>query len=102
MKIHNAAIIPLTTKFDGTAARTSSSHMFLKNIKEHGQSFGWDDILNIPNEDGRTRKLIHQYGLITLHSIRACTDSNKPSERANKRGVTKFCGHFRLLILGHC
>ena len=23
------------------------------------------------------------------------------SGRANKRGVTKFCGHFRLLILGH-
>jgi hypothetical protein len=23
------------------------------------------------------------------------------SGRANKRGVTKFCGHFQLLILGH-
>ena len=27
---------------------------------------------------------------------------NVASERANKRGVTKFCGHFQLLILGHC
>jgi hypothetical protein len=39
MKIHNAAIVPLMTKFDGTA---ENMHMFLKNVKERGQSFGWE------------------------------------------------------------
>jgi hypothetical protein len=35
---------------------------------------------------------------VYLHTMTVLNDT---SERANKRGVTKFCGHFRLLILGH-
>ena len=44
-------------------------------------------------------------GVIAMDTIRLAMQvakMNSPSERANKRGVTKFCGHFRLLILGHC
>ena len=87
MKINNAAIVPLSTKFDGTAQNV---HMFLKNVKECGQSFGWDNILTIPDEDGKTRNLIDQYGLITLNSIRAHAATYEATQDRNAQNVTQM------------
>ena len=87
MEIHNAATIALTTKFDGT---TENIHMFLKNIKERGQSFRWDDILNIPDEDDRTHNLIDQYRLITLNSIRAHATTYKAAQARNIQNTTQM------------
>ena len=67
MKIYNAAVAALSTKYSGN---TSEMHIFLKNVNERGQSFGWQNILNVP-KDGGTRNLVDQYGLITLEDIRA-------------------------------
>jgi hypothetical protein len=86
-KIHNAAIVPCTTKFDRTA---ENIHMFLKNVKECGQSFGWDNILNIPDEDSKTRNLIDQYGLITLNSIRAHTATYEAAQDRNAQNATQM------------
>jgi hypothetical protein len=46
-------------------------HVFLKNVRERAQTFGWNHILDIPNEggEGGTKNLIDQYGLITLETI---------------------------------
>ena len=43
-------------------------HIFLKNIKERGQSFGWHRILEIPKGVG-TFIIIDQYGLVSLSEI---------------------------------
>ena len=67
MKIYNAAVAALSTKYSGN---TSEMHIFLKNVNERGQSFGWQNILNVP-KDGGTRNLVDQYGLVTLEDIRA-------------------------------
>jgi hypothetical protein len=87
MKIHNAAIVPLTNKFDGTA---ENMHMFLKNIKDRGQSFGWDNILSIPDEEGKTRNLIDQYGLITLNSIRAHATVYEAAQGRDAQNATQM------------
>jgi hypothetical protein len=44
-KIYNAAVAGLCNKYTGN---TSEMHIFLKNIKERAQSFGWQGILDIP------------------------------------------------------
>ena len=66
MKIYNAAIAALPTKYSGN---TADMHIFLKNVKERGQSFGWNTILNVPKGDG-VKNLIDQYGLLDLNDIK--------------------------------
>ena len=68
IKILVAAIVPLTNKYDRTSA---NMHMFLKDVKGRGQSIGWSNILNIPNEDGASRNILDWYGVITLEHIKA-------------------------------
>jgi hypothetical protein len=78
MKIYNAAVAGLSTKYNGN---TSDMHIFLKNIKERGQSFGWHRILEIP-KGGDTFNLIDQYGLVSLSEIQ---DHANVYEAANGR-----------------
>jgi hypothetical protein len=65
MKIYNAAIAAITMKYSGNAI---DLHLFLKNVKERAQAYGWQAILNIP-KDGETKNLIDQYGLLNLADI---------------------------------
>jgi hypothetical protein len=65
MKIYIAAIAGLTSKYNGNA---NEMHIFLKNVKERSQSFGWNNILQIPKE-GETLNLIDQYGIIALADV---------------------------------
>ena len=67
MKIYNAVVAALSTKYSGNS---SEMHIFLNNVNERGRSFGWQNILNVP-KDGGTRNLVDQYGLVTLEDIRA-------------------------------
>ena len=67
MKIYNSAIAGITMKYSWNAI---DLHLFLKNVKERAQAFGWQAILNIP-KDGETKNLIDQYGLLTLEDITA-------------------------------
>ena len=67
MKIYNAAVAALSTKYSGN---TNDMHIFLKNVKERGQTFGWQAITDVP-KDGATKNLIEQYGLLELEDIRA-------------------------------
>ena len=46
------------------------AYFFLKNVKERGQLFGWQSILNVPMGD-TTKNLIDQYGLVELEDIKA-------------------------------
>ena len=68
MKIFNSATEGLSTKYNGN---TNDMHVFLKNVRERAHSFGWNSILDIPNEGegGGTKNLIDHYGLITLETI---------------------------------
>jgi hypothetical protein len=43
-------------------------HIFPKNIKEHGQSFGWHRILENP-KGANTINRIDQYGLVILLEV---------------------------------
>ena len=65
MKIYNAAIAGITMKYSGNAI---DLHLFLKNVKERAQAYGWQAILNIP-KDGETKNLIDQYGLLDLEDV---------------------------------
>ena len=67
MKIFNAAVAALPTKYSGNAV---DMHVFLKNIKERAQNFGWKNIVNIPKGND-TKHLIDQYGLLDLEDIKA-------------------------------
>ena len=51
---------------------------------------GWDDILKIPDEDGRTRNLIDQNGLITLNSIRAHAATYEAAQARNAQNATQM------------
>ena len=66
MKIHNAAVAPLSTRYFGNM---SDMQIFLKSIGKRGKLFGWKNILNVPTTT-ETRDLTKQYGLITLNKIR--------------------------------
>jgi hypothetical protein len=66
MKVYNAAIAALTTKYSGKV----DMHIFLTKVKERGQLFGWKSIIEIP-KDGSKKDLIDQYGLIDLEDIKA-------------------------------
>ena len=68
MKLYNAAVQALATKYSGKAG---DMHLFLKAVGKRVQKFGWDRIVNIPVEDGSTRNLLEQYGLISLSAVRA-------------------------------
>jgi hypothetical protein len=72
MKLYNAAIEPLATKYSGN---TIGLHVFLRDIQERAREYGWDEILTIPIMDPAgepaIRNLIKQYGLITLADIRS-------------------------------
>jgi hypothetical protein len=67
MKTYNAAVVALSTKYSGN---TNNMHIFLKNVKERGQTFGWQAILNVP-KDGSKKNVIEQYGLLELEDIQA-------------------------------
>jgi hypothetical protein len=47
MKIYNAAVAALSTKYSGN---TNDMHIFLKKEKERGQTFGWQAILNVTKD----------------------------------------------------
>ena len=68
MKIYNAAIAALPSKYTGNAI---DMHVFLKNVKKRAQSFGWREILEIPTADGTIKDLIDLYGLIELGDVKA-------------------------------
>ncbi len=80
MKIYNAAVAALSTKYSGN---TADMHIFLKNVKERGQTFGWQAIINVP-KDGSTKSIIDQYGLLELADIRdhASTYENENGRNA--------------------
>ena len=67
MKIYNAAVAALPSKYTGN---TIDMHVFLKNVKKRAQSFGWREILDIPTADG-IKDLIDLYGLIELGDVKA-------------------------------
>lgn len=67
MKIYNAAVTGLFNKYNGKA---NEMHIFLKNVKERSQTFGWNNILQVP-KDGGTLNLIDQYGIISLTDVQA-------------------------------
>ena len=66
MKVYQAAIAALTTRYNG---KSNDMHIFLKHVKERAQLSGWEDIINIP-KDGGTKNVIDEYGLIGLDNIR--------------------------------
>jgi hypothetical protein len=68
MKIYNAAVVALSSKYTGNAI---DMHVFLKNVKKRAQSFGWRSILEIPTAGGTTKDLIDLYGLIELAEVKA-------------------------------
>jgi hypothetical protein len=68
MKIYNAAIAALPTKYSGNAG---DMHIFLKSVSKRTQLFGWNSIVTVPTGGVTTRNLCEQYGLITLEQIQA-------------------------------
>ena len=66
-KLYKAAIAPLTTLFDGTAATIC---MFLSDVAARAESFHWHNILNVPDAMGVPCSLITAHRLLTLQDIR--------------------------------
>jgi hypothetical protein len=95
MKIYNAAVAALSTKYSGN---TSDMHIFLKNVNERGQSFGWSSIINVPKDRG-SRNLIDQYGLITLEDIcdHASVNENALGRDAQNASQMYNCLYFSLV-----
>ena len=75
-KLYKAAIAPLTTLFDGTAA---TIRMFLSDVAARAESFHWHNILNVPDAMGVPRSLITAHRLLTLQDVRnhAATYANQ-------------------------
>ena len=67
MKIYNAAVAGLSIKYTGKAL---NMHLFLKNVKARGDTFGWKNILMVPTASGESRNLTDKYGLITLQEVK--------------------------------
>jgi hypothetical protein len=67
MKIYNSATAALPTKYSGNAI---DMHIFLKGVKARGETFGWNNIVEIPT-GGVNRNITDQYGLIRLEDISA-------------------------------
>jgi hypothetical protein len=97
IKIYNAAIAALTTKDSGN---TADMHIFLKKVKERGQSFGWKTILNTP-KNGGTRNVIEEHELIDLEDIRAhaMTYENDICKRERKGSSELFPDVFVLICI---
>ena len=68
MKICTAAIASLSIKYTGKSL--NMMHLFLKGVKGRGESFGWENILNVPTMGGGTKRLTDQDSLITLAEVR--------------------------------
>ena len=92
-KLYKAAIAPLTTLFDGTAATIC---MFLSDIAARAESFHWHNILNVPDTMGVPCSLITAHCLLTLQDIQnhATTYANQQVRDAqNSYMMYKFlCG----------
>ena len=73
MKIYNAAVAALSTKYTGN---TIDMHVFVKNVKERSQAFGWQATNDVP-KDGGIRNLTEQNGLPHVDDIRAHASTYK-------------------------
>ena len=73
-KLFSKATASLEQDFDLKAA---SLRVFLKNLNQRGDSYGWGDILQIPDDieadedDQELIHLVHQHGRLSLQQVRA-------------------------------
>ena len=86
MKVYQAAIAALTTRYNG---KSNDMHIFLKHVKERAQLSGWEDIINIP-KDGGTKNVIDEYGLIGLDDIRAHASDYENEAGRNAQNATQM------------
>lgn len=77
MKVYNAAITGLSTKF---TFASSELYMFLKNGEAHARDSAWNDIFMVPNQLPNpppqnavitNQNLFQKYGLIPIEDIKA-------------------------------
>ena len=86
MKIYNAAVAPLSTRYSGN---TSDMHIFLKSVGKRGKLFGWQNIINVPTAEAN-RDLTEQYGLITLNEIRAHAETYEAARGRDAQNASQM------------
>jgi hypothetical protein len=68
MKIYKSAIEKLNHMFDG---EVGNLRLFLQALQQRSDSFGWDGILTVPDNDGIGRNLLSEYGRVTMENVTA-------------------------------
>jgi hypothetical protein len=70
MKIYNAATKGLEKKFD---LKEDNLHLFLTEVKERARTFGWTDIITVPDSSVPpvARNLLTNFGQVTLANCTA-------------------------------
>jgi hypothetical protein len=65
MKIYNAATKGLETKFD---MKEDNLHLFLTEVKERVRTFGWTDIIMVPDSAAVARNMLTNFGQVTVQN----------------------------------
>jgi hypothetical protein len=68
IKLYTSATAPFTTPFDGKQNGLSD---FLRKIASRAETYGFTDILMVPDDNGVDRDLTREYGCLTIDNIRA-------------------------------
>jgi hypothetical protein len=66
--IYKGAIEKLLHPFDGDPAKL---RMFLEALRQRSDSYGWTEILMVPDQQGTKRNLLHEYGRVTMADVTA-------------------------------
>ena len=90
MKLYKAATTKLPQEFNGEAAHI---RMFLQALRQRVDAFGWNDLVTIPDSDGKDRNLLTEYGLVTMANVRtqALTYVNDPIRAAQNSAQMFTC-----------
>jgi hypothetical protein len=68
IKLYTLATAPFSTPFDGNQNGLSD---FLRKIASRAETYGFSNILMVPDDNGVDRDLTREYGCLTIDNIRA-------------------------------
>jgi hypothetical protein len=73
IKLYTSATAPFSTPFDGNQDGLTD---FLRKIASRAETYGFTNILRIPDDDGVDRDLTREYGCLTIDNVRAVAIPN--------------------------